>query len=628
MYNNLQDEGSLEHMRDFTSIRTLLNNGFLIDKAGIAKLIGITQSGVSDMINRYNKRDHDDKLRFPDPISFCDKTYYISEEVQQWLTKYGKVVKNGTVVTYGKKKSICLSGQPGTGKSLFWTLFVAIDLLLREIVSKAGSACTQSLTYITISSDITDNYVRIVSENKDFEPGFIIVNEENKNRIKGILNSYNEYIKQLDKDYDLEKEYIEFYLKPSDKCKNILSKLDVSQLQFFDTPGIDDKHHGEALINADMLLVFLGNRGNIKEIVDVIKPIVPYALASKMQYIYNSSNRLIANQADYDSLENELKTVMNDYKDELSELQKDSIIMNSAAIFEPENNFLVLPQITSEATPPAFREMLKPGEELFTDKACDSIIRTFNNTPLESTLENISPEEFNSCKDTFTKLIRNYIQELNDHFLVNKSSSKYTKETFTKIKHGRTKDADNYKVVSSLYHLRQSALLFLYNKFLQYQQCDYDQTNKKIIILAYTLLAEALKGNYKLGYGIHPFEDFLCETQMIEESICANDIILADPELTDTSIYAKTLSDNNIFSASWNFVYLNRTIYAKDKLHIIKEYSLYKYSAETLEGLICATHINATIALLYLRTILKINNKDVESLSYNDRKQFYDEVMK
>ena len=419
MYNNLQDEGSLEHMRDFTSIRTLLNNGFLIDKAGIAKLIGITQSGVSDMINRYNKRDHDDKLRFPDPISFCDKTYYISEEVQQWLTKYGKVVKNGTVVTYGKKKSICLSGQPGTGKSLFWTLFVAIDLLLREIVSKAGSACTQSLTYITISSDITDNYVRIVSENKDFEPGFIIVNEENKNRIKGILNSYNEYIKQLDKDYDLEKEYIEFYLKPSDKCKNILSKLDVSQLQFFDTPGIDDKHHGEALINADMLLVFLGNRGNIKEIVDVIKPIVPYALASKMQYIYNSSNRLIANQADYDSLENELKTVMNDYKDELSELQKDSIIMNSAAIFEPENNFLVLPQITSEATPPAFREMLKPGEELFTDKACDSIIRTFNNTPLESTLENISPEEFNSCKDTFTKLIRNYIQELNDHFLVN-----------------------------------------------------------------------------------------------------------------------------------------------------------------------------------------------------------------
>ena len=102
------------------------------------------------------------------------------------------MVKNGTVVTYGKKKSICLSGQPGTGKSLFWTLFVAIDLLLREIVSKAGSACTQSLTYITISSDITDNYVRIVSENKDFEPGFIIVNEENKNRIKGILNSYNE----------------------------------------------------------------------------------------------------------------------------------------------------------------------------------------------------------------------------------------------------------------------------------------------------------------------------------------------------------------------------------------------------------------------------------------------------
>nr|BDA23761.1 hypothetical protein CPBEC1_29710 [Clostridium perfringens] len=58
-------------------------------------------------------------------------------------------------------------------------------------------------------------------KNKDFEPGFIIVNEENKNRIKGILNSYNEYIKQLDKDYDLEKEYIEFYLKPSDKCKKI-----------------------------------------------------------------------------------------------------------------------------------------------------------------------------------------------------------------------------------------------------------------------------------------------------------------------------------------------------------------------------------------------------------------------
>nr|BDA23760.1 hypothetical protein CPBEC1_29700 [Clostridium perfringens] len=108
-----------------------------------------------------------------------------------------------------------------------------------------------------------------------------------------------------------------------------------------------------------MLLVFLGNRGNIKEIVDVIKPIVPYALASKMQYIYNSSNRLIANQADYDSLENELKTVMNDYKDELSELQKDSIIMNSAAIFEPENNFLVLPQITSEATPPAFKRNVK-----------------------------------------------------------------------------------------------------------------------------------------------------------------------------------------------------------------------------------------------------------------------------
>ena len=53
MYNNLQDEGSLEHMRDFTSIRTLLNNGFLIGKAGIAKLIGITQSGVSDMINRW-----------------------------------------------------------------------------------------------------------------------------------------------------------------------------------------------------------------------------------------------------------------------------------------------------------------------------------------------------------------------------------------------------------------------------------------------------------------------------------------------------------------------------------------------------------------------------------------------
>jgi len=588
-------------------------NAHCITNSGIAEIAKKTPQAVVSMI-KSNEAD------FPKPYNIYGTNYYISEDVVNWLIDNNKIVRNESdeikkEYLYGTEKTVVFTGGPGNGKSTISVSAACNSIVkpLKRILTAGGSADTENLIKLHYKKNCINYVVFHYGEScNDSIP--IPITENNVKRIKEELKKCKLRAKELrekGKVDELQGTYVEFVLQPNDKISKLMSDCRIDILTFVDTPGLDNKHSGESVSIADIIVVVLGDRDDIESISEKIKEnIVPKTGTCQYVYLYNNRYALNVNEADnwdldYEEYLNYAKEDLADYSSGLENLKDELVIGTTLSACKPFESLICVPNFSME-----------PGEvdDFFFSKFCIKLKEAFNNSLYFTELNNFDVETLGGkFLYLMNKHLNGMINELN-------KEQKYGFAEFVNEKHGRTKSLDNYRI-EHFFNMSMGDLKnYFYNKFSKYKTDSENEDSAAVIRMVYLTINEGLMNRVHYGQGAHPWEDVNSPTQMICEEVLSMKI--ANSKGKD--YYIAVLSSNGITSNSWNYVYVTNTAWCRAKLIISNKYKLPDFKAANLIDYIKVCHFLPSILVQSVLAYQKINPSYWEQNSYDE---VLDEIM-
>lgn len=597
---------SIDCLKSVKFMSEFLNN-HCITISGIAEIAKKTPQAVHSMI-KCNEGD------FPLAYNIHGTNFYVKDEVVNWLMKNNKIARNEDDVVHqeyliGTRKIIAMTGGPGNAKSTICVFAANSSIVktLKKIFTGGGSADTENLIQLHFKKSSV-NYVIFHYGDACNDTIPIKITDNNADRIKYELKKCKTKAQNLRKEgkmNELQGTYVELVLQPNEIISRFMNDCNIQILTFIDTPGIDDEHSGESVSIADIVVVALGDRDDIKTVATNIKKnIVPKTGVCQYIYLYNNRFLLnpIDNSNDWESVYNEYfeiaKEDLNDYKEGLKELKDELVIGTTLSACNPFESLICVPNFG-----------LQPSkiDEFFFSKFCDKMKYALSNSLYFSELSNFN-----------IKLNGNhYIKILNEKLtlLVNslkKCNSSYDINTFILEKHGRTKSNDNYRIEYSYNKAMSSLKNYFYNIFKDYKTNEVDDEYASVIRMVYLTISEGLMNKAHYGEGSHPWEDLNSPTQMICEEILSKKIV----QNTEKS-YCQLLKENGIVSKSWNYVYTNSSPWNYAKILISDYFNLPDFIASNMEDYIKICHFLPSILVQSVLVYFKIGPSEWENRNYD-----------
>ena len=585
-----------------------------ITNSKIAEIAKKTPQATRSMI-KSNEGD------FPEAFNIQGTNYYIKKDVIEWLINNNKIPRNEdddlkAEFLYGNEQIIYFTGGPGNGKSTICASGADFSIVphVKKILTAGGDADTENLIKLHFKKNSV-NYVIFHYNDSCNDSIPIRIIDENIDRIQEQLGEFKKEAKRYRENDEKEKlmhTYVEFVLSPNEILLDLMNQCNIDILTFIDTPGIDDNHQGDSIAMADIIVVVLGDRNDIKNIAEKIKTnIVPATGATKYIYLYN--NRFALTESDnaeevYNEFLEEAKVDLQDYVEALKILQDELVIGNTLSVCRPIESLICVPNFSRKAG---------AIERFFFTIFCNKIKESIDNSSYLIELNNFeSQASANSFFKLLNKEMEAFFKKLNDNSL-------YGFSEFISEGHGRTKSLDNYRIEYNFEEAITELKKYFYESFSKYKTEKADEYEASVIRMVYLTINEALMNKVHYGYGSHPWEDVNSPTQMICEEVLSEKIIENDKNLS----YCEILKENSIKSNSWNYVYICNTDWNKAKLEVSNNYKLPSYRVKDLVEYIEVCHFVPAILIQSILCINKMDTLDWKSADYSRYFELMDKIM-
>ena len=545
----------------------------------VAEICGTSNSNVS------NWRTRDTK--FPAPYAeTASGPLWKAEDIVTYLQNKFKdeydVIATGNL----SSKRVAVIGRARGGKSFFISRFV-LDrkgfILLFCGNNKDKTACpiyVKVSEYITLESFIFhSNFNSIYDGEDEKDDDLMELNREISSLLDhsypqdsvDIMKKIEEVIRKI-RDVEVKypnrrnsDTYIDTYQRPSEFCKGLLRECKLGTIEIVDTPGVSGNVEAARIAKSDIYFFVLrpDNSDEAKTLRRIVTAIKADVATSKVAFLYKTEG-IYSSKEEYEEAREEVHEDMASYNALFDEL-KGSIISTDVDILDPAGHCIAFP--TMNKVNVSFQE------EFFLEDVMKKMIAAFK------------PEDESSRDTAFVKLVaehgkaaRNLVLSIMKNIPIHslgEGDKLYSTDQVIAGKHDRVMTKDGYKLHNDLYdaYSRESTILDKY--FSSFVVTDYPEEWQQLIIkYVHRKLTSSIRSDRGLGVGTHPWEERPARTMLIEESILADSIlknILGKDERFRNEPYRQALRDNNITSATWNYVGCINDSEAIKKLQIIKE---------------------------------------------------------
>lgn len=530
----------------------MVNSENIVGTKEISDIFNVSSSAVVNFQTRY--------ADFPVPIKKLESgPIFDLLLIEEWGIKHNRIpIRNTIPIEAGEHRSIALVGLPRTGKSYSSSVFVAENecFILRRTFSGAGDDFTQCAVKIIVSPKITEPYAQFNTD-KEEERQYSRIDE---NSLLSFVAEINEYLKRKReaKEEITPSEYIEIFVPPSQLATEIMQESKLSYLIVTDTPGVSESYELVQIAESHLVMLVLTDSGGetaragFKKIVSGIAPLVATGDAC---FLYNLK-KPCDDESEYEDMQQDAVSAMQSFEAEFAPLRK-SIIDTSINILHPSKSVLGIPGMKDRK--------INFAEKVFRQRLAKVIIRSFKGEGFDliaNELRKSLADEIALGKQKPEEICHNLVNSIKaivsqvPHLESDLSKPDYL-QTFKTQKHARVKSQDGYRIVNAVSYARTESLWELYRFFRAYTVENIpNPLTQASVKLFYRLISEALKSDFGIGIGIHPWEDYPPVTMRAIEYIFALELNRAFSQTTESneSVYRDVLISNGIISKTWHCV--------------------------------------------------------------------------
>ena len=559
----------------------------------IADFCGKSPSVIS------NWRKRDDKDKFPLPFQDTSVPLWRTEDIMNYLRdKFGyDVIATGNL----SRKRIAIVGRPRVGKSYIIGLLVQDREGFWKLFTSNSDDKTVCPVYVKISdyfskeeyvfhSDFSSVYKPEDAEKSDLvkqtkeavaalvDKGFQQDDLDSMRQIETVVRD----IRKVEEAYPGRRAtntYIDTFQRPSEFTTKVLREFGLGCLEVIDTPGVAGSVVAAHVAKSDLYLFVLKSDNKeeaqtIRRIVDEIKADVA---VSKVGFLYKSQD-VIFTQEDYIEAGEAASKDMRVYNDLFEDL-KGSIISTDLDVCDPAAHCIVFP--------PMSKKTKTLPEEMFLAAIENKMSEAFNESKeSREGFKHVMQEHGFEAKRLVLKLLKGIPK-----YELGAGETVYTTDNLLAENHGRVMTGDNYRLRSDLDDAYELESKKLDSYFSSYMPEDYSVEWQQIIIkYLYRTLIMSIRNDRGLGIGTHPWEEYPPRTMLVEESILADKVLDALTGVDSkqrNQPYRKTLQDNNIHTASPNFVGCKDDTESERKLNIIRDCLLDVQVSNRKEMVLC-----------------------------------------
>ncbi|MCR5625791.1 MAG: hypothetical protein K6F99_00595 [Lachnospiraceae bacterium] len=374
-------------------------------------------------------------------------------------------------------------------------------------------------------------------------------------------------IRSFEEKYDTLKNsdtYIDTYQKPSEYAKKLLRENKLGSIEFIDTPGVSGEVEASKIAKSDIYVFVLrpDNDDESKTLLKVVDSIKADVATSKVMYVYKIEG-IYSSKEEYDEARAEVKEDIGAYEELFTDL-KGNIISTDLALLNPKEHCIAFPTMNKEK--PSFQE------DLFMEDFMEGVNTAFRQGDRDVQNEHFA-EIVKAHGDQARTLITSILSGIPAHTV--SGDGGFETEQFVAQKHDRVMTGDNYVIHHGLARAYNDEAKLLFEYFSAFTADQYpEEWQQDIIKYLYETLSSSVRSDRGLGKGGHPWEEKPARTMLVEESILADQMItgLFDKNINSRNApYIKILQDNNVKSATWNYVGCVDDKEAELKLKLIKE---------------------------------------------------------
>lgn len=548
-----------------------------------------------------NWRDRDSKFPLPYMEVGSGPVWKAEDIVAYMNRKYKKLMYDMIAINNLSSKKIALMGRARVGKSFIISRFVEDRKSYVRLFcgnSKDKTACPIN---VRISEQVAvENYIFHSNFNSLYS-GEKKADDELQQfniRLSELLHkphtmSENDVMKEIEeavkKIRDFEKKYdsiqpsdtyIDVYQKPSEYAKKLLRECKLGSIEFTDTPGVSGKVAVSKIAKSDIYVFVLrpDNEDEAKTLLKVVEAIKADVATSKVLYVYKIEG-IYSSKEEYNEAREEVKNNISAFTSIFDDL-RGSIISTDLALLNPEEHCIAFPSMNKEK--PSFQE--------------DEFMSDFMGAMVDAFKESDTVEQDKKLKEIFSEhggeakeLVKRILMNIPAHLLG--KNDEYSVDNIQAENHDRVKTRDNYRIANDLSEAYMKESELLHNYFTSFKVNEYPlEWQQYIIKYIYNKLTSSTRTDRGLGKGGHPFEERPARTMLVEESLLADRVLSSINGLESFSRntpYRKVFIDNNIFSATWNYVGCSDDKEAELKLRLIKECLMDKKVSSRKELVLC-----------------------------------------
>lgn len=559
-----------------------------------------------NVISNWRKRDDNFPRPYQENVS---GPIWKSEDIVQYLA-YKDAFYDAITSACGYMKTlrIALIGRARDGKTYIISRLVKNRLNYIKLFCGGGEDETFCVVYNTISEDVKIDFFEF---HTDFNS--IYKAEDNNDELKDVNEEISRFInikvefddvdkakekileikrltkriKEIENKYPNRKcsqTFINVYLRPNDYCKDILRSTQAGRMEIIDTPGVSGDVEASDFEKSDVYIFVLKpeNRTEAQTIKKIVVKIKPDVATSKVLFLYRKEKYINTIQK-YEKASLEAKNDMKDFNNIFSDL-RGNIISTDIELLDPAANCILYPTMDDED--------VVLTEEIFMKEFCEKLKRSMGDKSEVELLGRVRSIIDEHREEALT-LTRSILNEIQMHELTD-GKNNYTKEDFLQETHDRVMTNDNYRIRQNLRNAYRRESVLLDSYFSKYMPEEYpEEWQQALIKYMYRMLMKSIRTDRGLGIGTHPFEEKPARTMLVEESICAAEVlknISGMDRWATNQPYRAALQECGIVSKTWGYVGCSDNKEALIKLRIIKE-SESKIQVSDRENLILARYI-------------------------------------
>ena len=288
---------------------------------------------------------------------------------------------------------------------------------------------------------------------------------------------------------------------------------------------------------------------------------------------------IYSSKDEYNEAREEVKNDISAYSYIFDDL-RGSIISTDLALLNPKQHCISFPTMNKEK--PSFQE--------------DEFMEDFTGAMIDAFKDNDTTEQDKKLLDLIKyygadvkKLVLEVLRHIPTHILG--KSGEYTLDEIKSENHDRVMTGDNFRIHSDLADAYRKESELLHSYFTTFRREDYpDEWQQYIIKYIYNKLTHSTRTDRGLGKGGHPWEERPARTMLVEESLFAEQVINSIKGMDSFSRnnpYKKVFIDNNITSATWNYVGCSDDVESELKLRLICECLLNRKVSSRRELVLC-----------------------------------------